>query len=221
MGSPPREGVCAACGPARGADGGSSRRPTPDRPRRHRPLRIDDAAPAAGAASTCGMAFDVERDIPKPDLALGVLKPLSVAASHPAEGGEGVPEALRGLPFLGALPPWLLASRQTADRRRRPRAGIEPVRRRTALSPAPPAPPAPACQGHRMGPRRLLRPHLSRCAFISLRRDPRAVVSSWIKAGWLDTTSPPDSDDWQWGEVHPALLELWEELGGGPCFRRR
>ncbi|MDQ2676167.1 MAG: sulfotransferase [Actinomycetota bacterium] len=54
--------------------------------------------------------------------------------------------------------------------------------------------------------------------FISLRRDPRAVVSSWIKAGWLDTTSPPDSDEWQWGEVDPALLELWEELGGGPVL---
>jgi len=54
--------------------------------------------------------------------------------------------------------------------------------------------------------------------FISLRRDPRAVVSSWIKAGWLDTTSPPDSDEWQWGEVEPALLEIWAELGGGPVL---
>ena len=54
--------------------------------------------------------------------------------------------------------------------------------------------------------------------FVSLRRDPRAVLSSWIKAGWLDTTSPPDSDEWQWGEVEPALMELWRELGGGPIL---
>ena len=54
--------------------------------------------------------------------------------------------------------------------------------------------------------------------FVSLRRDPRAVVSSWIKAGWLDTTSPPSSEEWQWGAVEPALLQLWEELGGGPVL---
>jgi hypothetical protein len=54
--------------------------------------------------------------------------------------------------------------------------------------------------------------------FISLRRDPRAVVSSWIKAGWLDTTSPPDSDEWQWGVVEPSLLQLWGEFGGGPVL---
>jgi hypothetical protein len=54
--------------------------------------------------------------------------------------------------------------------------------------------------------------------FVSLRRDPRAVVSSWIKAGWLDTTSPPDSEEWQWGEVEPALLEVFHELGGGPVL---
>jgi hypothetical protein len=54
--------------------------------------------------------------------------------------------------------------------------------------------------------------------FVSLRRDPRAVVSSWIKAGWLDTTSAPDSPEWQWGEVEPGLLGVWEELGGGPVL---
>ena len=54
--------------------------------------------------------------------------------------------------------------------------------------------------------------------FISLRRDPRAVVSSWIKAGWLDTTSPPDSPEWQWGHVEPSLLEAWKDLGGGPVL---
>jgi hypothetical protein len=52
--------------------------------------------------------------------------------------------------------------------------------------------------------------------FISLRREPRSVVSSWVKAGWLDVTSPPDSEEWQWGKVPPSYLEVWRELGGGP-----
>lgn len=54
--------------------------------------------------------------------------------------------------------------------------------------------------------------------FVSLRRDPRSVVSSWIKAGWLDVTSPPDSERWQWGEVPAQLYDLWRELGGGPVL---
>lgn len=54
--------------------------------------------------------------------------------------------------------------------------------------------------------------------FVSLRRDPRAVVSSWIEAGWLDVTSRPDSQLWQWGEVRPELMELWREFGGGPML---
>ena len=29
--------------------------------------------------------------------------------------------------------------------------------------------------------------------FVFLQRDPRSVVSSWIKAGWLDVTSAPDT----------------------------
>ncbi|MQA75397.1 MAG: hypothetical protein GEU88_13815, partial [Solirubrobacterales bacterium] len=52
----------------------------------------------------------------------------------------------------------------------------------------------------------------------ALRRDPRSVISSWIKAGWLDVTSPPDSESWQWGEVGPELYALWRELGGGPLL---
>jgi hypothetical protein len=52
--------------------------------------------------------------------------------------------------------------------------------------------------------------------FISLRRDPRAVVSSWVKAGWLDVASPPDSDQWQWGPVPTSYYAIWRELGGGP-----
>jgi omega-hydroxy-beta-dihydromenaquinone-9 sulfotransferase len=50
--------------------------------------------------------------------------------------------------------------------------------------------------------------------FVSLRREPRSVISSWVKAGWLDVTSPPDSEEWQWGEVPPAYGEVWRELGG-------
>jgi sulfotransferase family protein len=54
--------------------------------------------------------------------------------------------------------------------------------------------------------------------FLSLRRDPRSVVSSWIKAGWLDVTSSPGSEEWQWGEVRPELYELWRDLGGDPLL---
>jgi Sulfotransferase family len=54
--------------------------------------------------------------------------------------------------------------------------------------------------------------------FISLHRDPRSVVSSWMKAGWLDVTSPPDGDAWQWGAVPTPYLELWRDLGGGPLL---
>jgi len=52
--------------------------------------------------------------------------------------------------------------------------------------------------------------------FVSLRRDPRAVVSSWMRAGWLDVTTPPDSDRWQWGDVPAEYCEAWRELGGDP-----
>ena len=51
--------------------------------------------------------------------------------------------------------------------------------------------------------------------FVSLRRDPRAVASSWVKAGWLDVTSAPDSAQWQWGPVGEDYLRLWRDLGGG------
>lgn len=54
--------------------------------------------------------------------------------------------------------------------------------------------------------------------FVCLHRDPRSVVSSWIKAGWLDVTSAPGSEGWQWGEVPEAHLAVWEELGGGPVL---
>jgi hypothetical protein len=50
--------------------------------------------------------------------------------------------------------------------------------------------------------------------FISLSREPRSVVSSWVTAGWLDVTSPPDSVSWQWGPVPPPYYDTWRELGG-------
>jgi hypothetical protein len=54
--------------------------------------------------------------------------------------------------------------------------------------------------------------------FVSLRRDPRSVISSWAKAGWLDVTSPPDSEGWQWGKVPPDYYQVWRELGGSPVL---
>jgi len=51
--------------------------------------------------------------------------------------------------------------------------------------------------------------------FVFLQRDPRAVVSSWIKAGWLDVTSEPGTPEWQWGEVPDRYLAAFNDLGGG------
>lgn len=52
--------------------------------------------------------------------------------------------------------------------------------------------------------------------FVFLQRDPRSVVSSWIKAGWLDVTSGPDTAAWQWGTVPEDYMAAWSDLGGGP-----
>jgi hypothetical protein len=54
--------------------------------------------------------------------------------------------------------------------------------------------------------------------FIWLQRNGRSVVSSWVQAGWLDVTSSPDSDTWQWGTVPKAYYRLWNELGSGPLL---
>lgn len=51
--------------------------------------------------------------------------------------------------------------------------------------------------------------------FIFLNREHRAVLSSWVQAGWLDVTSAPDSDQWQWGPVPEEYLSIWKDLGGG------
>jgi omega-hydroxy-beta-dihydromenaquinone-9 sulfotransferase len=54
--------------------------------------------------------------------------------------------------------------------------------------------------------------------FFHLHREPRSVVSSWMNAGWLDVTSPPDSDAWQWGEVPSPYLDAWRDLGADPVL---
>lgn len=54
--------------------------------------------------------------------------------------------------------------------------------------------------------------------FVFLKREHRAVVSSWIQAGWLDVSSGLDSDKWQWGEVPDHYRKTWEEFGGGPIL---
>ena len=54
--------------------------------------------------------------------------------------------------------------------------------------------------------------------FVSLRRDPRAVVSSWDQADWLDVSSAPASEGWEWGEVPGGYLAAWRSLGGGPLL---
>ncbi len=53
---------------------------------------------------------------------------------------------------------------------------------------------------------------------IFLKREHRSVVSSWVQAGWLDVTSGPDTDKWQWGEIPPDYYQVWEELGGSPVL---
>ncbi len=54
--------------------------------------------------------------------------------------------------------------------------------------------------------------------FIYLRRDPIAVMASWINAGWLNVTSEPETPGWEWGEVPPQYMSIWRELGGGPIL---
>ena len=54
--------------------------------------------------------------------------------------------------------------------------------------------------------------------FIWLNRNPIDVVSSWLRAGWLNVTSGPDSEHWEWGDVPEGLLQVWREMGGGPLL---
>ncbi len=52
--------------------------------------------------------------------------------------------------------------------------------------------------------------------FIYIKRNPRDVVSSWIQAGWLNVTSPVDSDSWEWGKVPEEYIQVWKEMGRRP-----
>ncbi len=54
--------------------------------------------------------------------------------------------------------------------------------------------------------------------FVWIEREHRAVLSSWVKAGWLDVTTSPESPHWQWGLVPEAYRQLWKELGGSPLL---
>lgn len=51
--------------------------------------------------------------------------------------------------------------------------------------------------------------------FIHLKREPIAIVSSWLKAGWLNVTGDLDSENWDWGEVPDEYREIWRDLGRG------
>jgi sulfotransferase family protein len=99
-----------------------------------------------------------------------------------------------------------------------PEEGIEPVRRAVAkvLS----AQRRPRFLGKVTGWSRI--EYLDRifpdARFIVLKREHRAVVSSWAQAGWLDVTSDLGSERWQWGHVPGQYRRLWQELGGGPIL---
>lgn len=54
--------------------------------------------------------------------------------------------------------------------------------------------------------------------FVWIEREHRAVLSSWVKAGWLDVTTSPESPHWQWGAVPEPYRQLWHELGGSPLL---
>jgi hypothetical protein len=164
-------------------------------------MRLDAAAPAACPARSARLALNVQRDAAEDDLALRLLASVQIAASEPTEGDAGLPEAVRSLPAEDVEP-----------------SGAERVRRATARV------------LRYQGRERLLVKVTgwSRIAyfdqiypdalFVSLQRDPRSVVSSWIKAGWLDVTSAPTDDGWQWGPVPPGHYAVWEELGGDPVL---
>lgn len=54
--------------------------------------------------------------------------------------------------------------------------------------------------------------------FVWIEREHRAVLSSWVKAGWLDVTTSPESPHWQWGSVPEPYRQLWQEMGGSPLL---
>ena len=54
--------------------------------------------------------------------------------------------------------------------------------------------------------------------FIVLRRQPIAVITSWVKAGWLNVTGEVGTPAWEWGEVPAAYRRIYDDLGGGPLL---
>jgi len=51
--------------------------------------------------------------------------------------------------------------------------------------------------------------------FLHLKRQPIAVVASWLKAGWLNVTGDIDGEGWEWGEVPDCYRQAYRDLGGG------
>lgn len=54
--------------------------------------------------------------------------------------------------------------------------------------------------------------------FVYLKRQPIAVVASWVNAGWLNVTGEIDTDAWEWGEIPEMYRQWYHELGGGPLL---
>ncbi|MCG8606760.1 sulfotransferase [bacterium] len=54
--------------------------------------------------------------------------------------------------------------------------------------------------------------------FIYLKRDPKDVVASWVRAGWLNVTGALNSDDWEWGEVPHEYRQIYEDMGCAPIL---
>jgi hypothetical protein len=54
--------------------------------------------------------------------------------------------------------------------------------------------------------------------FLHLRRRPISIVASWLKAGWLNVTGEIGGDDWEWGHVPEAYMEIYRAMGGGPVL---
>jgi sulfotransferase family protein len=54
--------------------------------------------------------------------------------------------------------------------------------------------------------------------FLHLRRRPISIVASWLKAGWLNVTGEIGGEDWEWGHVPEAYMDVYREMGGGPVL---
>src|SRR5439155_22072025 len=87
-----------------------------DHHRRNRALRLDDAPPSARPPRRRRLALHVQRSLSDPGMALDLFRALSLAPPLSRQAHEGLPKAVRGLPVLGPLPPWLLTSRPATDR---------------------------------------------------------------------------------------------------------